>query len=98
MRIKSERPQLLALTALCKAPYKLRNFFPGSRVTRISQPTFPTFPYKTWGTVYMKSKQKVCLAPGKLRQSYNQGQKQLTHMFKTGAFNKHLIHLLFHSF
>ena len=30
--------------------------------------------------------------------SDNQGQKQLTHLFKTGAFNKHLIHLLFHSF
>ena len=30
--------------------------------------------------------------------SYNQGQKWLTHLFKLGAFIKHLIHLLFHSF
>ena len=28
---------------------------------------------------------------------YNQGQK-LTHLFKMGAFIKHLVHLLFHSF
>ena len=30
--------------------------------------------------------------------SDNQGQKKLTHLFKMGAFIKHLIHLLFHPF
>ena len=37
-------------------------------------------------------KETVCVI------GYNQGQKKLTHLFKTGAFIKHLVHLLFHSF
>ena len=41
-----------------KAPFIWRKVVPGRKVTRatLGEPTFHTFPYKNWRTVYMRNK------------------------------------------